>query len=305
MHVLSISNTMPAFSDRKCPRCAKNSMILDEELDELFCSNCGYVITEKYQKSELGIISDYESSTEASLSQNALNIGSQTMFNPTNRDSSGKPISTNLESFNRLKKLDDKIKTYSSTEKNLKKAIKGMSKLKNDPELQLSDMIINEAIRMYRKIIDRKLTRGYSINAHVGACVYASCKITETPRTMGSIADSLGMKKREIRRSYKMMLKELELKMPVTDPVRFVARIANEAGFGEKTKREAIKMIEQAKKAGITIGKEPRGVVAGALHVAGFKTEEPQSEKTIAEASRVTVGTLIERSKDFEKISYG
>ena len=81
-----------------------------------------------------------------------------------------------------------------------------------------------------------------------------------------------------------------------------MAKIASVAGFSEKTKREAIRMIEQAKKTGIIVGKEPRGIVAGALHVAGFKTGEPKSEKIIAEASEITVGTLIERSKDFEKI---
>jgi len=288
-------------SGRKCPRCGKNSIILDEELDELFCSDCGYVITEKYGVGS-GVISDKSSNekTKSSWSKNTSNIGSQTMFNPTNKDSSGKQISANQESFERLRKLDSITKTNSS-EKNLQKAIKEMSKLQD--KLVLSDVIMGEAIRMYQKVIDKKLTRGYSINAHVGSCIYASCKITETPRTMSSIANSLGIKKIEIRKSYKMMVKKLELKMPITDPVRFVAKIASEVGFGEKTRREAIKMIEQAKKTGIFVGKEPRGIVAGALHVAGFKTEEPKSEKTIAEASGITVGTLIERSKDFERIS--
>ncbi len=281
---------------QKCPRCVKNAIILDDELDELFCSDCGYVITEKYQKSELGITSHDESnnkSTETSLSH--------TMINPTNKDSSGKPISTNLESFKRLKKLESRNKTHSSADKNLKKAITEMKKLKD--KLVLSDVIIDEAKQMYQKIIDRKRTRGYLINAHVGACIYASCKITETPRTMDNIANSLDIKKIEIRRSYKMILKELELKMPVTDPVKYVAKIASVAGLSEKTKREAIKMIEQAKKTGITIGKHPRGIVAGALHVAGFKTEEPKNEKIIADASGITVGTLIARSKDFEEIT--
>ena len=301
MKTSSTSNTMASHSGRKCPRCSKNSIILDEELDELFCSDCGYVIVEKYE-TDAGVISDKSSNekTKRSWSQSVSNIGSQTKMGSTNKNSSGKQVSANQESFERLRKLDSKTKT-SSSEKNLQKAIKEMSKLQN--KLVLSDVIIKEAIRMYRKIIDKKRTRGYSINAHVGSCIYASCRITETPRTMGNIANSLGIKKIEIRKSYKMMVKELELKIPLTDPVRFVARIASEAGFGEKTKREAIKMIEQAKKIGIIVGKEPRGIVAGALHVAGFKTQEPKREKIIAEASGITVETLIKRSKDFEKIT--
>ena len=90
---------------QKCPRCAKNTIILDDELDELFCSDCGYVITEKDQKLELGITLHDEpnnKSTETSLSQ--------TMINPINKDSSGKPISANLESFKRLKKIEKRNK---------------------------------------------------------------------------------------------------------------------------------------------------------------------------------------------------
>lgn len=299
--MISISNAMSSFSDRKCPRCGKNSIILDENLDELFCSDCGYVITEKYQKSELREISDKSSnkSTKSSWSQSASNIGSQTMFNPANKDSSGKKISANLESFERLKKLEGKTKTRSS-EKNLQKAIQEMSKLKE--KLVLTDAIMDESIRMYRKIIDKKLTRGYPINAHVGSCVYASCKITETPRTMGSIANSLGMKKIEIRKSYKMMVKELELKIPVTDPIKFVAKIASKAGFSEKTKREAIRIIEQVTKTDLNVGKEPFGIVAGALYLAGLGTNEVKSQKIIAKASGVTEVTIRKRCKDIIKV---
>jgi len=294
-------------SGRKCPRCGKNSIILDELSDEIFCSGCGYVVSKKDQESELGIISQNKFDNKNGItetSQNAPDIGSSTTINPSNKDSSGKPLSSNVKnSIKKLRGLDNRSKTNSSAEKNFKKAEKEMSKLKD--KLALSNSVIEKAKQMYQKIIDRKRTRGYSIEGHVGACIYASCKITNMPRSMESIANSMGIKKIEIRRSYKMIWKELELEIPLVDPVKYVAKIASVAGFSEKTRREAIRIIEQVKKTGIIVGKEPRGIVAGALHVAGFKTGEPKSEKIIAEASGITVGTLIERSKDFEKILEG
>ena len=137
----------------------------------------------------------------------------------------------------------------------------------------------------------------------MGACIYASCRITQTPRTIDIIAKTIDITEIEIRRSYKMIFRELGLEIAPTDPINYVPRIANALGFSEKTRLEAIKMIEHAKKKGKITGKHPRGVAAGALHIAGFKTKEQKSEKTIAEKSSIDIATLIARSKYFEEIS--
>jgi len=34
-----------------CPRCAKGKLVTDNESGEMFCSRCGFVITEKLQES--------------------------------------------------------------------------------------------------------------------------------------------------------------------------------------------------------------------------------------------------------------
>ena len=290
-------------SGLKCPRCTKNSIILDEELDELFCSECGMVIPEKYQEFKIGIRT-YESgnsSTKTSFLQKALDIGSSTRINSITKDAFGKTTSANPEYFKRIKKLDERSKTYSSVVKNFNKAMSEMEKLKD--KLALSDAIIEQAMQMYQKIIKRKRTKGYLIKGNVGACIYASCRIIQTPRTMDVIAKTIDTEKREIRRSYKMIFNELGLGIEPPDPTKYVPRIASIIGFSEKTRLEAIKMIEHAKKTGKITGKHPRGVAAGALHIAGFKTGEPKSEKIIAEKSSIDIGTLIERSKYFEEIS--
>jgi len=274
-------------SGQKCSHCGKNSLVNDDDTGEKFCSKCGFVITEKAQELEREIIP-----------QNESNIGSSTI-NPSNKDASGKPLSSNeKESIKKLRVLDNR--TNSSAEKNFKKAENEMSKLKN--KLGLSNSVIEKAIRMYQKIINRKLTKGYSINGHVGACIYASCKITEIPRTIDSIANSLDIKKIEIRRSYKMIWKELELEIPLVDPVKYVAKIASIAGFNEKTKREAIRIIEQVKKTNLNVGKEPFGIVASALYLAGLNTKESKSQTIIAKASGVTEVTIRNRCKDIIKI---
>ena len=34
-----------------CPRCAKGKMVTDNESGEMFCSKCGFVMSEKIQES--------------------------------------------------------------------------------------------------------------------------------------------------------------------------------------------------------------------------------------------------------------
>ena len=36
-----------SISDKKCPSCAKQKMVTDENTGEVFCSNCGFVINDK------------------------------------------------------------------------------------------------------------------------------------------------------------------------------------------------------------------------------------------------------------------
>jgi len=37
-------------SKEKCPRCAKGKLVTDNESGEMFCSKCGFVLTEKLQE---------------------------------------------------------------------------------------------------------------------------------------------------------------------------------------------------------------------------------------------------------------
>jgi len=94
----------------------------------------------------------------------------------------------------------------------------------------------------------------------------------------------------------------LELKMPVVDPVRGVSRIASIAELGEKSKRKAIEILNQAKTMGIVAGKDPMGIAAAALYLACISTGEIKSQKDISVASGVTEVTIRNRCAGLRKM---
>jgi len=143
-----------------------------------------------------------------------------------NRDSSGKPLTSAMKStIERLRTWDSRSKVNASSDKNLRQALSQLSTLKD--KLSLSDSVIEKASYIYRKALEKGLVRGRSISALIAAALYAACRDTETPRTLKDVADAGNIKKKDISRCYRILHKELDLKMPVVNPIQCIARIAS------------------------------------------------------------------------------
>jgi transcription initiation factor TFIIB len=206
-------------------------------------------------------------------------------------------------SIERLRTWDSRSQAHSSADRNLRQALNEMDKLKD--KLALTSAVIEKAAYIYRKAMEKKLVRGRSIHGLVAACLYASCRNTETPRTLDDVAKGINIRRKDVARCYRLIYRELELKMPVVDPVKGVSRIASIAGLGEKSKRKAIAILNQAKKEGIVAGKDPMGIAAAALYLACISTGEVKSQKQISNASGVTEVTIRNRCAGLRKMLNG
>ena len=293
--------------DLKCPSCGVKIILTDQNTGELFCGKCGLVISDKIidMSAEWRSFSNEGGTdptrTGAPTSLTMHDRGLSTVIGAINKDASGKPLSTSMKSsIERLRTWDSRSQTQSSSDKNLRQALNEMSKLKD--KLALTDAVIEKASYIYRKSLERKLVRGRSIQGLVAACLYAACRNTETPRTIQDISNGMNIRKKDIARCYRLVFRELELKMPVVDPVKGVSRIASIAKLNEKTKRKAIQILNQAKDAGLAAGKDPRGIAAAALYLACISTGEIKSQKEISIASGITEVTIRNRCAGLRKM---
>ena len=293
--------------DLKCPSCGIKIILTDQNTGELFCGKCGLVISDKIidMSAEWRSFSNEGGTdptrTGAPTSLTMHDRGLSTVIGAMNKDASGKPLSTSMKSsIERLRTWDSRSQTQSSSDKNLRQALNEMSKLKD--KLALTDAVIEKASYIYRKSLERKLVRGRSIQGLVAACLYAACRNTETPRTIQDISNGMNIRKKDIARCYRLVFRELELKMPVVDPVKGVSRIASIAKLNEKTKRKAIQTLNQAKDTGLAAGKDPMGIAAAALYLACISTGEIKSQKEISIASGITEVTIRNRCAGLRKM---
>ncbi|WP_420544698.1 transcription initiation factor IIB [Nitrosopumilus sp.] len=292
--------------DTVCGRCGKNGMVTDSITGERYCGKCGYVFSDTIQDSgpewrafpKDGSNSD-PTRTGAPTSLAMHDRGLSTVINPINRDSSGKPLTSAMKNtVERLRTWDSRSKANASAERNLRQALGELSRLKD--KLSLSNSVIEKAAYIYRKAIEKDLVKGRSISPLLAASLYAACRDAETPRTLKDVADAGNLRKKNIAKCYRILHQELDLKMPVVDPIQCVARIASKIGITEKTKRYAVKVLKVAQEHKESAGKDPMSLAAAALYLSCIKNFEDKTQCNIAEAANVTTITIRNRYKSLK-----
>jgi len=286
-------------NEQRCPSCNKTTLITDQDSGEIVCKTCGLVLSEGTEAAGpewRSFANDGvdKSRTGAGTSITMHDMGLSTVIGPANKDATGKPLSSSMkQTMDRIRTWDSRSQAHSAADKNLRQALSEMDKLKD--KLSLTDAVIEKAAYIYRKAMDMKLVKGRSIQGLVAACVYAACRDTETPRTLDNVADGINIRRKDVARCYRLIFRELDLKVPVADPVNGIPRIASIAGLGEKTKRKAVEILKMAKKIGMVAGKDPTGLAAAALYLACITDGGSKTQKEISEASGVTEVTIRNR----------
>jgi transcription initiation factor TFIIB len=277
-------------------------MVTDRETGEMFCSKCGFVMSEKLQESG----PEWRSFTQdehgdraragAPTSLTMHDMGLATIINPINKDASGKPLSSTMKStIERLRTWDSRSQASKPFDRNLRQAFSELNKLKD--KLVISANVLEKAAYIYRKALERKLVRGRSVSAMIAASLYAACRDAETPRTLKDVSVAANVKRKDISRCYRLLHKELDLKMPVVDPIQCIARISSTLKITEKVKRYAVKVLQEAQERKELSGKDPMGLAATALYMSCVKNGFSITRRDVAEASGVTEVTIRNRYK--------
>ncbi len=285
----------------KCPNCGKRALVEDSVSGELSCSNCGFVVSEKSvdQGPEWRTFSEDSADrirTGAPITITRKDMGLSTVIGKSNSDAAGRSLGAPMRNtIDRLRKWDSRAPAHGSTERNLAQAMVELEKMGD--KLVISQAIKERAAYIYRKALERGLLRGRSITGIAAAALYAAFRDTETPRTIRDVAAVSNLTRKAIARDYRILVKEMDLSMPVADATKNVHRIGSKVGMSERTIRRAIDIVRMTEQREISAGKAPMGLAASALYLAGVLEGEVKTQKEIAQAASVTEVTVRNRYK--------
>ncbi|MFL6370477.1 MAG: transcription initiation factor IIB family protein, partial [Nitrososphaeraceae archaeon] len=137
-----------------------------------------------------------------------------------------------------------------------------------------------------------------TISGVLAAAIYIACREMGISRTLKDIAAYSDVKLKEVAKSYRLLCIELDLKVPIVDPMKYIAKVANKANLSEKTKRQAAEIMNNITKREISAGKNPMGLAASVLYMSSLKTGENITQGHLSDAAGVTEVTLRNRYKD-------
>jgi len=283
-----------------CPECGSEDLVQDYERGEVVCSSCGLVVRANVmdQGPEWRAFTQEEregrSRAGAPASYSIHDKGLSTVINRVNRDAFGRelPLSTRIQML-RLRRWQIRSRVHSSVDRNLSQAMAELDRLSDKVHVPTS--VKEKAALVYRRALDKGLVRGRSISAIAAASLYAACRLTNTPRTLKEIAEVSIVKKKDVARCYRLLLKELNMVMPIADPIRCVPKIASRVGVKERVQQAAVAILKECQALKICSGKDPMGLASAALYVACVKENERKTQKEIAEAAGVTEVTIRNR----------
>ncbi len=291
--------------EQNCPRCGRGEVITDPDNGERVCAQCGLVIEDdiidrgpEWRAFTVSEKND-RSRTGLGTSLTLYDKGLSTVFKG-DRDASGRHLDAETKlKMDRLRRYDNRSKFDQTWRRNLSIAMAELDRMA--VKLHVPPNVKEHAALIYRKALRKDLVRGRSIDAFVAASLYAACRAAEVPRPIQKVTEVSTRDHSEVARTYRLLIKEMKLRMPVDSPMKFVPSIASRLRLRQETEIKAIEILMKAKaRQGLT-GKDPRGLAAAALYMACLDNNDRRIQKEVAFAAGTTEVTLRNRLRGLEE----
>ncbi|MHA1585144.1 MAG: transcription initiation factor IIB [Promethearchaeota archaeon] len=291
LHKLKKSNLSFNLGSLMCPDCHSMNVIIDHARGENICANCGLVISEHM------------------IDRSREGRRSFSMDEKSKRDHTGSPVNSLLPDLG-LTTIIDKNGQLSQRMKriikwNSRMSWKNRNLLIATTEIKRIGGLLNLPLRtkefgakIYRKALKSHLLRGRSIKAMTVASLYYACRAGNIPRTLLEILKFTDCNPRDVRRCYRTLIQELGLNVPNLDPILLIPKYITALDLNNAIEASAVKIIKKYNQKYNIAGRDPKGILAGAIYVACLLHHETRSQSVIAKIIQVTEVTLRSRYKE-------
>jgi len=168
--------------------------------------------------------------------------------------------------------------------------------------LKLPKPVTDEAAIIFRNATEKGILKGRSVESVVAASIYIACRKLRVPVTFDEIMSYFTVTDGELKGAYKAIIMGLDIKVPLNDAEELLVKIGEKLNLSEITINKAREIIEKVKNSDYTIGKDPSGLAAASIYIAGLLTGEHKLQKEIAPVAGVTEVTLRTRYKEIMKL---
>jgi len=297
----------------QCPECGSSNIVYDPVSGEYVCASCGLVLAERiFEVTPEWRAFSEEDRIKLSRVGEPLPIDRTSLTTvigePGRKLLSRKIPPSERKDVSRMIIWHKRAQYASSAERNLALASSELDIIGN--KLKLPTSLKERTLFLYRKVIEKGLTRGRSVKELIAATLYAACRLENEPYTINDIAKAVGRSSKRIGKLYRLVVSELKIAPPKRDAKRFLSTVTGKVSVIKnlrpseiaRIQREAYRILEQADKLHLTRGKDPMGMAAAAIVLACERLGiEGPSFKELAKSVGKTEITIKNRYKDLKE----
>jgi transcription initiation factor TFIIB len=287
-----------------CPECGAKRTIRNSQTGDTVCAKCGLVMSDHQidPRAEWRAFTSEErkarSRTGAPMKNTYADKGLSTVIGWGSKYSTSKKFSPERRAtIARMRKWQIRSRVHSTVSRNLSQALTEIDRLSS--QMGLKKSVKELAATIYRRLIVKRLVRSRSIEGLAAASIYAAFRMRKLPRSLKEIAKHSHLDAKVIGKHYRLLVRKLGLRMPIPDSMNYVPKLLTALELPSEMQEKTLEILQKAKDHnGLTVGRDPKGLAAGAIYIASILTDNRVTQREISQAAGVTEVTVRNRYKE-------
>lgn len=286
--------------------CGSTDIVTDNSSGELICTQCGTVLdTVMFDQGPEWRAFDPQQADKlnrvgAPLTNLIHDKGLSTTISWKSQDGTGRRLTLDeQERQHRLRKWQRRTTTNDSIQRNLTQALSELNRIAD--EMTLPQSVKETAAHLYRKAVTQGLIRGRTIQTVVASAIYMACRQCNVIRSLEDVAKAATVTRKEAARNYRYLYKQLQPEVPQVNKDMLITKFVSKLKVSGIPEQLCRKIMDQAKKERLTIGRAPEGITAASLYIACRLSEEHRTQGEIAKTAQITEVTIRNRYKELMK----
>lgn len=165
-------------------------------------------------------------------------------------------------------------------------------------KLNLNEKVKIDAVKTYTDSMEHNILSGRSVEVVMASSIYIACRIHKCPYSVLEIATLLNVTSKQVMKIYKIICKELKIKLPLMPPEAYIPRYCEILDLSDSISDRAITMCQEAEEANIINGKSPTTVASSTIYLSSIIMGQKVTQRDIAD----TVGVSDVAIRKYAKI---
>lgn len=286
---------------QECKECG-GEIIQDEQTKGTYCKKCGIVIKEQRidPGPEWRNFKDKRENrkrTGAPIKPSKHDWGLSTTISSADKDYRGNDLNPKQKAkFKRMRKWQKRSRNGKDKSRSLKNGLSEVDRMAT--ALGIPENTKEVSAMIFRQASNENLLPGRSIESIASASIYIACRKEKISRSFEEVNTVSRVNKKKIISSYKMVSRELSIKVPTSTPGEYIPRFCTLLNVPHKIEAEAQRLQQNYCETVNISGISPLSIAAAAIYAAGIKLNMMIPQTYIFEKTEVSDYTIRSNYRD-------